>query len=449
MSQKIMSTNRDPISIFGLGYVGSVTAACLAHKGHWVMGVDANPAKVAMINSGRSPIVEGQIGELVAKSNAACRLHATTDARMAVLQSNVSFACVGTPGLRNGKLDLTQVEQVCREIGTGIAEKKSHHTVVIRSTVLPGTTQSVVIPILERSSGKRAGVDFDVCYNPEFMREGTSVADFFQPPFTILGGQTPEQLAVLRQVYDWVPGRVFETYLPVAEAVKYVCNIFHALKVSFANEIGTILKHLGVDTEEVMRIFVADTQLNISSKYLMPGFAFGGSCLPKDLRALGYRAKELDIRLPLLEAVLSSNMEHMDRAVDSILQTNKRKVGLLGLSFKTGTDDLRESPQVQLCKRLIGEGCEIRVWDPCVATSRLVGSNRRFIEETIPHIESLLSTSLEEVVEASDVLILATTAIPASELLPLLKPNQLVIDLVNVSKCHRPHNGTNYYGICW
>ncbi len=444
-----MGSKSYSISVFGLGYVGSVTAACLARQGHRVIGVDVSSSKVELIATGRSPIVEAQIVELIAEGHAACRLHATTDATKAVLESDVSFACVGTPSQRNGKLDLTQVEQACCQIGKGLAEKKSRHTVVIRSTVLPGTTQSVVIPTLERSSGKHAGTDFDVCYNPEFMREGSSVADFFQPAFTLLGGETSERLAALREIYDWVPGRIFETSLAVAEAVKYVSNAFHALKVGFANEIGTLMRQLGVDTEEVMRIFVSDTQLNISPTYLLPGFAFGGSCLPKDLRALGYRAKELDIRLPLLEAILPSNLEHIERATDSILRTNKKKIALLGLSFKAGTDDLRESPHVQLCKRLIGEGCEIRIWDPYVATSRLVGANRRFIEEVIPHIGIMLATNLEEVVRSSEVVVVGTAGVDKSDLVSLLRRDQFVIDLVNLHKSRRPDTGASYQGICW
>lgn len=437
------------ISVFGLGYVGTVTSACLAHKGHRVIGVDTNPNKVAFLEAGSSSIVEPQMDQLVAESHGACRLHATSDADAAVRDSAVSFACVGTPSMRNGKLDLTHVEQVCYEIGCGLARKDSHHTVVIRSTVLPGTTQSVAIPILERSSGKRAGIDFDVCYNPEFMREGTAVDDFFRPPFTILGAGAPEHLDALRDIYGWVPGRVIETSLAAAEAVKYISNAFHALKISFANEVGTLLKHFGVDTQEVIQIFTSDTQLNISSAYLSPGFAFGGSCLPKDLSALEYRARELDLRLPLLEAILPSNREHIDRAVESILRTNKKKIGLLGLSFKAGTDDLRESPQVKICKRLLGEGREIRVWDPYISAGRLMGSNRQFIEEVIPHIGSLLSTNLAEVVNAAEVVVVGTKAADKRDFVPLLRPEQIVIDLVNLEKSRRPINGVAYQGICW
>ncbi len=437
------------ISVFGLGYVGSVTAACFAHKGNCMVGVDLNRAKVEMLNLGRSPIIEAGMDELVAEGHQACRLHATTDASSAVCESDISFVCVGTPSLRNGKLDLSHIEHVCREIGQGLGRKDSHHLVVLRSTVLPGTTKSLVIPTLEAASGKRAGADFTVCYNPEFMREGTAVADFLQPPYTILGAEDPSQLAPLRGLYQWTPSRVFETSLVVAEMVKYVSNAFHALKVGFANEVGTLSKQLGVDTQAVTEIFTSDTRLNISSAYLTPGFAFGGSCLPKDLRALGYRARELDLRLPLLEAILPSNLEHIERAVEAVLRTNKKKVGLLGLSFKAGTDDLRESPQVQLTKRLLGEGCQIRIWDQHVSLGRLAGSNRQFIEEVIPHIGSLLSASLQEVVKTAEVVVIGTKSVERETLATYLRPEQVVIDLVNLERSRRLHGVASYEGICW
>lgn len=437
------------VSIFGLGYVGSVMAACLAHKGNRVVGVDVNPAKVEMLNSGRTPIVEKSMDELVTEGHQACRLHATTDPGTAIRQSDISFVCVGTPSLRNGKLGLSHIEHACDEIGKGLAQKDAHHLVVLRSTLLPGTTQGLAIPILEAASGKRAGVDFAVCYNPEFMREGNAVADFFEPPHTILGSRDSKDAALLRQLYAWAPGRVFETSIRVAEMVKYVSNAYHALKVSFANEIGTLCKQLGVDTESAMEIFVTDTKLNISDAYLMPGFAFGGSCLPKDLRALGYRGKELDLRLPVIEAILLSNQEHVERAVEAVLQTGRRKVGMLGLSFKAGTDDLRESPQVQLMKRLLGEGCQIRIWDRDVSMGRLMGSNRQFIDEVIPHIGSLLVTGLEEMVEAAEVVIIGTTSIDKEALATVLRPEQFVIDLVNLKKPRRLEGLPLYQGMCW
>ncbi len=444
-----METGAHSVSIFGLGYVGSVMAACLAHKGNRVIGVDVNSAKVALLDSGRSPILEKRMDELVAEGHRACRLHATTDASAAIRQSDISFVCVGTPSLRNGKLDLTYIERACDEIGKGLARKDAHHVVVLRSTLLPGTTEDVAIPILEAASGKRAGVDFGVCYNPEFMREGNAVADFFQPPYTILGSRDRQDFTRLRELYAWEPGKTFETSVRVAEMVKYVSNAYHALKVSFANEVGTICKELGVDTESVIEIFTTDTKLNISDAYLTPGFAFGGSCLPKDLRALGYRAKELDLHLPVIEAILHSNQEHVERAVEAVLQTGKRLVGMLGLSFKAGTDDLRESPQVQLIKRLLGEGCQIRIWDRDVSMGRLMGSNRQFIEEVIPHVGSLLAGSLEEVVKDAEVVIIGTTSIDKEALATVLKPEQVVIDLVNLRKPDRLDGLLLYQGMCW
>jgi GDP-mannose 6-dehydrogenase len=437
------------ISVFGLGYVGSLTAACMADQGHRVIGVDINPAKVEMLDSGLSPIKEAQLDELTAKNHRACRLRATTDVTAAVCETDISFLCVGTPSLRNGKLDLSSVEHACREIGEALRYKKTFHLVVVRSTVLPGTTQSCIMPWLEKTSGKRAEEDFAVCFNPEFMREGSAVEDFFHPPYTILGALSPRHLTPLRQLYRELPGPVFETSLAVAEMVKYMSNAFHALKVDFANEVGTLSKQLGVDTEEVTRIFLADTRLNVSSAYLAPGFAFGGSCLPKDLRALMYRAKELDLRLPLLESIISSNSEHIERAVDAVLRSGKKKVAVLGLSFKAGTDDLRESPLIQLIKRLLGEGCEIRVWDPNVSMWQLMGTNRRFIEEAIPHIGSLLSANLKEVVEGAEIVVVGTKAAAKNTLASYLRPGQVVLDLVNLERGRRANGAPLYEGICW
>jgi GDP-mannose 6-dehydrogenase len=437
------------ISIFGLGYVGSVSAACFARLGHQVIGVDVSPAKVEMLQSGRSPIIEDRMDELVAEAHQACRLHATSDARAAILASDISFICVGTPNLRSGKLDLSHVQRVSTEIGTALREKKRLHVIVLRSTALPGTTESVVVPALETASGLRAGVDFAICYNPEFLREGSAVADFMHPPYTILGASNPDALTPVRQLYDKVPGAVFETTISVAEMVKYVSNAFHALKVAFANEIGTLCKNLSLDTEEVTRIFMSDLKLNISTAYLSPGFAFGGSCLPKDLRALMHRAKELDISLPLLDSVVPSNAEHLERAVEIILQTGKMKIALLGLSFKAATDDLRGSPQVGLVKRLLGEGCQIKIWDNNVSLGRLVGSNRRYIEEVIPHIGSLLCPSIQDAVNDAEVVIVGTAGLECESLQRSLQPGQIVIDLVNLQKSRRPQVGSSYDGICW
>lgn len=436
------------ISVFGLGYVGSVSAACFASMGHRVIGVDVNPAKVQMIESGQSPIIEARMNELVADAKKACRLHATVDSAAAVLDSVVSFVCVGTPSLRNGKLDLSHIEKVAREIGAALKQKSSSHTFVLRSTVLPGTMENFVIPILEQASQRKAGEGFSVAYNPEFMREGSAVADFLQPPYTILGAQSSLHLEPLRELYKSTPGRLFETTITVAEMVKYFSNTFHAVKVTFANELGTMCKHLGVDAHAVTEIFTHDTRLNISPAYLSPGFAFGGSCLPKDVRALTYKAKELDLKLPMLESLLPSNSEHVERAVEAVMRTGKRKISQLGLSFKAGTDDLRESPQVQLVKRLLGEGYAVKIWDRDVSLGQLAGSNRQYIEEVIPHIGSLLSSDLHEVLGWGDVVIIGNKSVKKNELAPHIRKDQFVIDLVNLDKASR-FAASCYEGICW
>jgi len=411
--------------------------------------VDLSPIKVSAMESGQSPIVEPRVSELIAESNKACRLHATSDSATAVMESEISFLCVGTPSLRNGKLDLGHIEPVCREIGEVLKKKDAFHLVVLRSTVLPGTAEKIVVPSLEKASGKKLGKDFGVCVNPEFMREGTAVADFLEPSMTVIGASDPAHSAILADLYDWVPGRVFQTTFTTAEMVKYVCNAWHAVKVGFANEIGTLAKMQNVDAEAVTEIFCADTKLNISPTYMKPGFAFGGSCLPKDVRALTYRAKELDVKLPLLESVMPSNDEHLERAVEMVLETGKRKIGMLGISFKAATDDLRESPQVQLVKRLLGEGRQLQIWDDNVSLGRLIGSNRQYIEEVIPHIGSLLRQTLAEVLQDAEVVVVGTRGVSRDELQSKLRPEQIVIDLVNLEKARRLNSPGPYEGICW
>lgn len=437
------------VSIFGLGYVGSVSAACFASMGHKVIGVDLSRAKVETMDSGRTPIIEARMNEMVAEAHRAGLLCATTEATAAVLNSEVSFVCVGTPSLKNGKLDLSHIEHVAKEIGGAIRQKESPHVFVLRSTVLAGTTEAVVLPILEEESGKKCGEGFTVCYNPEFMREGSAVADFLNPPYTILGASDTHHLAPLRELYKNTPGTIYETTIPVAEMVKYFSNCYHAVKVGFANEMGTMCKHLGVDAEAVTKIFTSDTKLNISPAYLSPGFAFGGSCLPKDLRAITYKAKELDLKLPLLESLMPSNAEHVDRAVEMVLSTGKKKIAHLGLSFKAGTDDLRESPQVQLIKRLMGEGLDVKVWDEDVSLGRLAGSNRQYIEEVIPHIGSVLSADLESVLSTAEVVILGNKSASKDQLAQYLRPEQIVIDLIHLNKTRRPEGARTYEGICW
>jgi GDP-mannose 6-dehydrogenase len=437
------------ISVFGLGYVGTVTAACLAHQGNRVTGVDLNPSKVEALTNANSPIVEPAVADLIAECRQADRLHATIDSEKAVLETDITFLCVGTPSMRNGKLDLGHVGPVCQEIGNALRKKDSFHLVVLRSTVLPGTAESLVVPTLEKTSGKQMGRDFGVCVNPEFMREGSAVADFLEPAITVIGAADPAHSHVLRGLYARMPGQVFETSFRSAEMVKYVCNAWHAVKVSFANEVGTLAKVLGVDAEAVVGIFAADTKLNISPSYLKPGFAFGGSCLPKDVRALNYRAKELDLNLPLFQSILPSNIEHLERAASMILETGKNKVAMVGLSFKAATDDLRESPQVQLVKRLLGEGRQIRIWDDNVSLGRLIGSNRQYIEEVIPHIGSLLSTSLADVLQDAEVVVIGTRGVDRDELRRCLRPDHKVIDLVNLERASRPGASGDYEGICW
>jgi GDP-mannose 6-dehydrogenase len=437
------------ISVFGLGYVGTVTAACLSYQSHNVIGVDLSRTKVDAINSGNSPIVEPRVSELIAASHKAERLHATTSAEEAVLNSDVSFLCVGTPSLRNGKLDLGHIEPVCREIGEILKKKNSFHMVVLRSTVLPGTAETIVVPTLENASGKSIGSAFGVCVNPEFMREGTAVADFLEPAITVIGAADKNHKTLVRELYAWAPGRIFETSFRSAEMAKYVCNAWHATKVAFANEIGTVARELGVDAESMMEIFTSDTKLNISPSYLKPGFAFGGSCLPKDIRALNYRAKELDIRLPLLESILPSNEEHLTRAVEMVLGTGKRKIAMLGLSFKVATDDLRESPQVHMVKRLLGEGLEVRIWDDNVLLGRLLGSNREYIENVIPHVGTLVKVNLKEVLNYAEVVVIATRELDREFLEKLIRPDQEVIDLVNMEKVRRVQTAAAYKGICW
>src|ERR1700758_4805168 len=437
------------ISVFGLGYVGTVTAACFAHMEHNVIGVDLSSGKVEAMSAGRSPIVEPRVESLISEAHAAKRLNATSSSESAVLNSDISFLCVGTPSLRNGKLDLGHIEPVCRDIGQVLKKKKPFHLVVLRSTVLPGTAETIVVPALEQASGKKMGKDFGVCVNPEFMREGTAVADFLEPAMTIIGAADSAHSGMLREIYKWAPGKIFETSFRSAEMTKYVCNAWHAVKVSFANEVGTLARELGVDAESVFEIFTADTKLNISPTYLKPGFAFGGSCLPKDVRALNYRAKELDLALPLFESVLPSNDAHLDRAIEIVLSTGKKNIAMLGLSFKAATDDLRESPQVQLVKRLIGEGCQLKIWDDNVSLGRLIGSNRQYIEEVIPHIGSLLSSDLEQVLEKAEVVVIGTRGIDRKKLEATLRPEHVVVDLVNLEKSRRPAASKAYEGLCW
>jgi GDP-mannose 6-dehydrogenase len=436
------------LSVFGLGYVGCVSSACFSKEGHRVIGVDVSRAKVDMINSGRATIVESGIGELVAEMVAAGRLTATTSSTDAVRQSDVSLICVGTPSRPNGSIDLQYVERVCQEIGAAIKTKGTRHTVVIRSTVLPGTIQKIVIPALESSSGKRAGKDFGVCMNPEFLREGTSIRDFYDPPFTLIGTDDAEAADVVAALYAGLDARVHVTSTGVAEMIKYTCNCFHGLKVGFANEVGNVCKVFGVDSHEVMRIFCLDTKLNLSPAYLRPGFAFGGSCLPKDLRAITYHARSNDVETPILSSTLDSNQRQIERAYDMVRAAGSRNIGVLGLAFKAGTDDLRESPMVSVVEMLIGKGANLAIYDRDVSEARLIGSNREYIEHEIPHIWSLMRSSVDEVIDSSEVIVIGNGSGEFRLIEPKLRPGQVVIDLVRAFG-DRTSNGDGYRGICW
>ena len=435
------------LSIFGLGYVGCVSAACLADAGNEVIGVDVNPTKVDIINAGKSPIVEAGLDELIAKVVTSGALLATTDSNRAVMESDLSLVCVGTPSNQNGSLHLRHVEQVCREIGAAVKNKKQRHTVVIRSTMLPGTVQNTVVPAIEETSGKKAVTDFGVCINPEFLREGSSLKDFHAPPFTLIGADDQETINSVGSLYAGIDAPVFTTTLKTAEMIKYVSNCFHALKVTFANEIGNICKALEIDSHEVMEVFCQDKKLNLSPYYLKPGFAFGGSCLPKDLRAINYKAKELDVDVPLLSAILPSNRLQIQRAVDMVLHSGKKRVGVLGFSFKAGTDDLRESPMVTLIETLIGKGLELAIYDRDVSLARLVGANKEYIEREIPHISKLMRDTIEAVLEDSDVIIIGNQAKEFRRVAEVLRDDQQVIDLVRLFDDQT--SSGNYKGICW
>jgi GDP-mannose 6-dehydrogenase len=436
------------ISVFGLGYVGSVSAACLAARGHQVVGVDVNATKVELMSRGQAPVVEERIGELTAEVVASGALRAITDVAEAVESTDISLVCVGTPSAANGSLSTTYLERVCEQIGATLAGLDRWHTVVLRSTMLPGTCTELLIPILEKHSGKTAGVDFGVAFNPEFLREGSSVRDFFDPPKTVIGVLDERSADEVAEMYAGLPGEVFRVPIEVAEMAKYADNAFHGLKIAFANELGAICRALGVDSHKMIDVFLADTKLNISPAYLRPGFAFGGSCLPKDLRGLVYAAHRADVAVPLLSHVLPSNEEHLRRAVELVTATGKRRIGLLGLSFKPGTDDLRESPLVELAERLLGKGFDLKIYDANVALSRLIGANRAYIEERLPHLGDLLSNDAAEVAAHAEVCIVGTKDPAVLAALPAAG-DKIVVDLVRIPDAESRRATEGYYGLGW
>ncbi|HST20235.1 MAG TPA: UDP-glucose/GDP-mannose dehydrogenase family protein [Blastocatellia bacterium] len=435
------------LSIFGLGYVGCVSAACFANEGHAVIGVDVNQLKVDIINNGRSPIVELGVEELIKKAVEEGKLRATTDGKEAVHNSDISLVCVGTPGNHNGSLDLTYVKRACQQIGEALESKSRYHIVVLRSTMLPGTIEETVVPILEVYSGKRKGRDFGVAINPEFLREGSSIQDFANPPFTLIGADDEDSAGPLSRLYAKTSAPIISLGIKEAEMVKYACNCFHALKVTFANEIGSICKALGVDSHQVMDAFCKDTKLNLSPYYLKPGFAFGGSCLPKDLRAITYKAKELDVDAVMLNSILASNRLQVERAVDMVLQTGRKKIGVLGLSFKSGTDDLRESPMVTLIETLLGKGMQIAIYDRDVELARLFGANKEYIERGIPHISQLMRPDLHDVIDGSEIIIIGKKEDEFSLLQDKLNNGRVIIDLVRMLEVEDGRK--SYQGMCW
>jgi len=436
------------ISIFGLGYVGSVTAACLAEAGHEVWGVDVSADKVAMVNAGKSPVVEHRVEEMMARASQRGLLRATSDPLAAVLATELTLVCVGTPSLPNGNTDLGAMQSVAAQIGAALARKPARHCVAFRSTVPPGTIRATLIPALERASGRVAHRDFDVCMHPEFLREGTAVADFYEPPFIVIGAETASGGDTVAAMYQGIEAPIERTTYEVAELLKYSCNAFHALKVAFANEMGTLAKSLGIDGHRVMQLFAMDKKLNVSPAYLKPGFAFGGSCLPKDLRLLTYTARQRDVSLPLLGSILESNRLHLERALQRILATGEKRIGILGLSFKVGTDDLRESPSVALIEVLIGKGFQVKIYDQDVMLASIFGANKRFIEKEIPHISCLMSSDLKEVIEESDVIVVSKSSPEFQAALTAHAGSKLVYDLARVS-LNGAGETIRYEGICW
>jgi len=435
------------VSVFGLGYVGAVSAGCLADSGNWVVGVDAIATKVGLINQGQSPIVEAEISGIIRSAVDRGCLRATQNARQAILDTDLSFVCVGTPSQNNGNLDLRYIRRVSEQIGGALKERASRHTVVIRSTILPGTMRNIVIPVLEEFSGKKAGRDFGVCHNPEFLREGSAVKDFHCPPQTVIGQFDAESGDVLAEVYKAIDAPLTRTDLETAEMVKYVCNSWHALKIGFANEIGNICKSFSVDAHQVMKIFCQDTKLNISPRYLTPGFAFGGSCLPKDLRAITYQAKMRDLELPILGSILPSNERQVSRGLELIMEKGHKQIGVLGFSFKAGTDDLRESPVIEVIERLIGKGHDLRIYDRNVQMAKLVGANRDFILNRIPHISRLMVDNIDAVLEHAQTIVIGNNDPEFQEVPSRLREDQCLVDFIRVTP-NRSLNG-RYDGICW
>lgn len=416
------------VAVFGLGYVGAVTSACLAQRGHHLMGVDVNPLKCDMIASGRSPIIETGLDDLLLQGVQAGRIHATTSVAEAVAFADLSIVSVGTPSLPNGGLDLSYVYRVCEQIGQALRDKPGPHVLVLRSTALPGTTDACA-EILRRAAGR----DVHVAFNPEFLREGSSIRDFDQPAYTIIGTEDPHAEAALRELYADVPAPLHVVPTRVAEMVKYTANAFHAVKITFANEIGLLARQMGVDGRDVMSLIVQDTKLNVSPAYLRPGFAYGGSCLPKDVSALLHLARREELSVPLLASLPRSNHVQIERVADAVLATGARRVTVLGLAFKAGTDDLRESPAVELVERLIGRGCDVRILDRAVQSATLLGANREYIERRLPHVSCLLTDDPESLIHDAQAIVVTQNQKEFSRLLEGVRPDVPVFDVAGIA----------------
>ena len=434
------------ISVFGLGYVGVVCSACFSRDGHKVIGVDVENTKVDLVNNGKSTIIEEGLEEQIKKSVDSGLLSATKDYKEAVLNSDISFICVGTPSLSNGSINLAYIYEVAKQIAEALKTKDTYHTVVIRSTVKVGTLQTCK-EIIEDISGKKHNKEFGVVSNPEFLREGTAMYDFVNPPYTVIGTNSDQSKSVMTDLYANIDAPIYYIKPEEAEMIKYANNNFHAMKIAFANEIGNICKENDVDGHVVMDIVAKDTKLNLSSYYLKPGFAFGGSCLPKDVRGLTQIAKSLDLKTPLLSSLMKSNFYQIDRGLDLIYNTGKKKVGFLGFAFKSGTDDLRESPIVTVIETLIGKGYDLSVYDSNVHLSSLLGKNKEYINSHIPHIYKLLKEDVQDVINTSDVLVIGNNAKEFGKLLPSIPSDKIIIDFVRVDK--EKTSKDNYIGICW
>jgi len=435
------------LSVFGLGHVGVVTSACFAEMGHHVIGVDVNPEKVYLMNDGISPAVEPGIDDLIKKMVHGNHLVATTERNEAVKHSDVTFVCVNSPANRNGSVNLDNLIRVCKSIAIAMARKDKYHLVVIRTSILPRSMDEVVIPVLEVFSGKRIGIDFGVCMNPDFLRKGSAVNDFYHPPKTVIGQFDNQSGDILASLYQGIKAPLFRTSFRIAEMTKYVDNAFHGLKISFANEIGNLCHAEGLDSNEIMDIFSCDTKLNLSSAYLKSGFAFGGSHIPKDLRALIVEGRRRFVEVPMLNAILESNAEQISRGLEMIYKTKKNRIGILGLSFKEGTDDFRASPMVEVVEMLVNKGCDVKIFDDDISLPRLFGSNKKFIEKKLPLFYSMLCDSIEEVANFAEVIVIGKKSKDYKKSLQQLSSKQIIIDLVKGMKS-LPHLVGKYQGIC-